>query len=493
MSVSTSSPYWPGFSKHTLFPDASTWTQVGVAIALALLIFVIDTFTMLDIAVAVMYVVVVLLSANFCGRRGILLWGLACAALTLTSFLCTHAFSATEGVLGRTFISILAIATTTLLAMRIRSATDALRRSEGYLADAQRLSRTGSFFFNAATDEYIWSDETYRIFEYDRSIKPTIELARARLHPDDLKAWNASIEERRTRRENVDMQYRLSFPGGRVKHIHSLAHPDSSPGGDLEYVGALMDITAAKQAEDELHEAHTALTHVTRVTALGELMASIAHEVNQPLAGIVTNGEACKRWLARDVPDLDEAQSAVQRMINDGRRASEIIRRLWALSRKDGLQIAPLNLNDIITEAIPLVRRELINSNVDLRMELSPALPLTMGDRIQLQQVIINLAVNAVQSMSKVKVRARTLCIRSERYNETGICVSVRDNGTGIDPDNLDRLFKAFFTTRDGGMGMGLSICRSIIEAHGGQMWARNNDDFGASFGFTLKPEMEAA
>ncbi len=180
-------------------------------------------------------------------------------------------------------------------------------------------------------------------------------------------------------------------------------------------------------------------------------------------------------------------------MINDGRRASEIIRRLWALSRKDGLQIAPLNLNDIISEAMPLVRRELINSNVDLQMELSPALPLTMGDRIQLQQVIINLAVNAVQSMSKVNVRARKLCIRSEWYSETGICMSVRDNGTGIDPDNLDRLFNAFFTTRDGGMGMGLSICRSIIEAHGGQMWARNNDDFGASFGFILKREMEAA
>jgi C4-dicarboxylate-specific signal transduction histidine kinase len=247
-----------------------------------------------------------------------------------------------------------------------------------------------------------------------------------------------------------------------------------------------MDITAAKQAEDELHEAHAALAHVTRVTTLGELMASIAHEVNQPLAGIVTNGEACMRWLARDVPNLDEARSAVERMIGDGRRASGIIRKLRALSRKDGLRKTPLNLNDVINDTIPLVRRELFNNRVVLRLSLAQGLPVVMGDKVQLQQVVLNLTVNAIQAMSQIGTRPRTLSVRSEPYGETGVCVTVSDSGDGIDPENTDRLFNAFFTTKDGGMGMGLSICRSIVEDHGGRIWGANNDAPGATFGFIL-------
>ena len=478
---------WRALSRPTALLGRSSRAGAALAGALAATIFVVDAFSPLHIAAAVMYVAVVLLSANFCSRRGILLWGLACVILTLVSFLLMS--NLTENQTGRTLVSILAIGTTTFLAMRIRSASDALRRSEAYLAEAQRLSRTGSFAQNIINGRHTWSDETYAIFEYDKSAKPTLELIQARVHPDDLDAWNKTLKRRQTTREYSDLQYRLLFPGGRVKHIHSLAHPVEGAGGELEYIGALMDITAAKKAEDELHEARAALARVTRVMTLGELMASISHEVNQPLAAIVTNGEACMRWLGRDIPDLEEARSAVERMIRDGRRASDVIRRLRALSRKDELQKAPQNLNEVINDTIPLIRRELLNHRVLLKLELAPKLPAVMGDKIQLQQVIINLVVNATQAMSTISERPRTLCIRSEPEQDAGVRVTVTDAGPGIDPGNRDQLFKAFFTTRDGGMGMGLSICRSIIEAHGGRLWGVSNNDFGATFGFSLKQD----
>jgi signal transduction histidine kinase len=492
MSRSTTFTHWTELSKRALSPDLSSRVPRLLAAALAALIFVLDTFTPLHVAVAVMYVVVVLLSASFAERQGILLWGASCVALVLVSFLLSHGSFVTENGVGRILTSMLAIGTTTFLAMRMRSASDALRRSEGYLIDAQKLSQTGSFALDMVKGTYVWSDETYSIFEYERPVTPTIELMRERIHPDDLHAWDESMTSRRKSLINVDIQYRLLFPGGRVKYIHALTHPVKLPGRDPEYIGALMDITAAKQAEDELHEAHAALAHVTRVTTLGELMASIAHEVNQPLAGIVTNGEACMRWLARDVPNLDEARSAVERMIGDGRRASGIIRKLRALSRKDGLRKTPLNLNDVINDTIPLVRRELFNNRVVLRLSLAQGLPVVMGDKVQLQQVVLNLTVNAIQAMSQIGTRARTLSVRSEPYGETGVCVTVSDSGDGIDPENTDRLFNAFFTTKDGGMGMGLSICRSIVEDHGGRIWGANNDAPGATFGFILEREEEA-
>ncbi len=477
---------WCGLSRPTVSFGVSSRVSAAIAAALAATIFVIDAFTPLHIAIAVMYAVVVLLSANFCGRHGILLWGLACVCLTAASFLLQHFFDATVDAVGRASVSILAIGTTTFLAMKIGSASASLRRSEAYLTEAQGLSRTGSFALDITNGRYAWSDETYNIFEYDRSVEPSLELVQARIHPEDLDAWETTLKRRHTTHEYSNFQYRLLFPGGRVKHIHALAHPVKLPGRDLEYIGALMDITAAKQAEDELHEAHAALAHVTRVTTLGELMASIAHEVNQPLAGIVTNGEACMRWLARDVPNLDEARSAVERMIGDGRRASGIIRKLRALSRKDGLRKTPLNLNDVINDTIPLVRRELFNNRVVLKLSLAQGLPVVMGDKVQLQQVVLNLTVNAIQAMSQIGTRPRTLSVRSEPYGETGVCVTVSDSGDGIDPENTDRLFNAFFTTKDGGMGMGLSICRSIVEDHGGRIWGANNDAPGATFGFIL-------
>jgi C4-dicarboxylate-specific signal transduction histidine kinase len=261
----------------------------------------------------------------------------------------------------------------------------------------------------------------------------------------------------------------------------------------LEYVGALMDVTAAKHAQGALQQAQAELAHVMRVTTLGELTASIAHEVNQPLAGIITNGEACLRWLRNEPPNLEEARGAVARMIRDGNRASEVIRRLRALTRKSDPQKMPLDINDVVQDVVALVQREVLNHRVRLRLDLDPKLTTVFADRVQLQQVIINMIMNGIEAMGAVTDRPRELVIRSRRHEPDQALVAVQDSGTGFDPDNMDRLFNAFFTTKPNGMGMGLSICRSIVEAHGGEMWASPNDGPGATFSFTVQTQPGAA
>jgi len=253
----------------------------------------------------------------------------------------------------------------------------------------------------------------------------------------------------------------------------------------------LMDITERNRTEEALQQAQAELAHVTRLTTLGELTASIAHEVNQPLAAIVTNGEACLRWLAYRPPELEEVRGAVESMISDGVRASEVVWGLRGLLKKSTPQRSLLNLNDVIEQLVLLVERELLNNRVSLRLELAPALPAVLGDRVQLQQVIMNLAINGIQSMASVTDRPRELLIRSYQGEDGQVLIEVRDDGVGIDPKNMRQLFNAFFTTKPNGMGMGLSICRSIIEAHGGRIWASSNAGPGATFAFTVPPARE--
>ena len=252
------------------------------------------------------------------------------------------------------------------------------------------------------------------------------------------------------------------------------------------------DITDRNRAQEALHQAQAELAHVTRVVTLGELTASIAHEVNQPLAAIVTNGQAGLRWLNRDEPQLDEVRSAMERMINDGMRASEVILRIRALSQKTNPQMAALNLNEIIHDVIGLVQREVLDHRIMLQLELAPVLPPVLADRVQVQQVMINLLINGIQAMELVSDRPRELRIRSE-FEPDKVSVGVLDSGVGIPAGQADRLFNPFFTTKSNGMGMGLSICRSIIEAHGGQMSATNNAESGAMFQFTLPVHRQTA
>jgi PAS domain S-box-containing protein len=372
-----------------------------------------------------------------------------------------------------------------------KEAENALRQSEMYLAEAQRLSRTGSFGWRVASGEIIWSDETFRMFGYDKA--PSIQHATVfqRVHPDDRARVEQTID--RASRDGKDFAhgYRLLMPDGSIKHVHATAHAVTDASGEIEFVGAVTDVTSRRRAEAELHEAQANLAHVTRVTALGELAASIAHEVNQPLAAVVTNAAACLRWLDREPANLKEARGAVQSIVKDGNRAGDVIQRVRALANKTADQKAPLDINEVVNEVISLAQHELSSHRVALRLELAPALPLILADRIQLQQVILNLVINAIEAMQPVKDRPRELVIRT-RQDETGeVLVTVSDCGVGVAAENADRLFDAFFTTKSSGMGMGLSICRSIVNAHGGRLSASGNAGPGATFQFTLPLHQE--
>jgi PAS domain S-box-containing protein len=360
------------------------------------------------------------------------------------------------------------------------------RRSEAKLVEAQRLSLTGSFGWNVSTGERYESKEFFRILGYDDPRSVTMEMILQRAHPEDRAFVEQTIGRASRDGTDADYEHRLLMPDGSIKHVHVVAHAVRDPEDQLEFVGAVMDVTATKRAEDELRKTQTELAHVTRVTMLGELTASIAHEVNQPLTAAVANAEACLRWLDRETPDIAKARRSVEWVVNDSCRASDVIRRVRALANKADIEKVPLDINAIVREVIALLQHELIRHGISLRTELATATSLILGDRVQLQQVVINLVMNGIEAMEPVTDRPRELVIRSRCDEAQSMIVSVTDCGVGISRDDADRLFKAFFTTKSGGMGMGLSICRSIVEAHGGRLSASRNEGHGATFQFVL-------
>ena len=372
-------------------------------------------------------------------------------------------------------------------------AEEALRRSEVYLAEAQKLSHTGSFGWDVSSGKIYWSQETFRIFEYDPPTEPTLELVFRRTHPEDKARVRQTIDHVSHERKDFDFEHRLLMPNGYVKYLRVVGRPSKDESGSFEFVGAVTDITERKRAEEELHqkeislrEAQTELAHVSRVTTLGELAASIAHEVNQPLAGIAANASAGLRWLAGELPNLDEAREAIRRIIRDGNRAGDVVSRMRALFKKACTAMERVDINEAIEEVVILTQSEVRRNKVALRMELAADLPSVMGDRVQLQQVVVNLILNAIEAMSTVEDRARDLVIRTQRGEGDEVRVAVQDSGIGLDPKNVERIFDAFHTTKPDGLGMGLSISRSIVERHGGRLWAVSNDGPGATFRFTL-------
>jgi PAS domain S-box-containing protein len=398
-----------------------------------------------------------------------------------------NAYSAWQFVLATAAMAggiLLAVLLIVLMVRRHRKdAAAQIAAKEAYLAEAQRLSHTGSFGWSASGG-FVWSEETFRIFGLDQATKPTIEVVIQRTHSEDVARVQEFVDRAFHDGREGDLEHRIVMPDGSVKHLHVVAHPLRDKAGELAFVGAVMDVTAAKRADEAVQEAQAELAHVARMATVGELTAWIAHEVNQPLAAVVTNGGACLRWLGAGT--LDEARSSVESMIRDARRASEVVRSIRALAKKSEPEKAPLRINDVIRDVVRLVQREALRHGASLRLELAPTLPSVLGDRVQLQQVIINLALNALQAMASVTDRRRILLIRSQRHGDGRVVVAVADTGVGIEAKSMDKLFRAFFTTKPSGMGMGLSICRSIIEAHGGQVLAANNPGPGATFQFTL-------
>jgi PAS domain S-box-containing protein len=367
-----------------------------------------------------------------------------------------------------------------------KQAEEQLRRSQAYLAEAQRLSQTGSFGWSPATEEIVWSDETYRIMGLDPSTKPNVDLIFQRIHPDDRASVRGALDRAARSGEGFDLEQRLVTLDGSVKYVHVVAHPVRDDDGHVEFVGASMDVTEQRRATAALEKARDELARMARLTTMGELVASIAHEIRQPLAAIVINGAATLRWLNREEPDLAEARDGVSRIVRDAGRAEEVIRGLRTLADKSGPRLSPLDLTDTIQEVLTLTQGELQRQGVSAQTELDQSGRRVLGDRVQLQQVLLNLLMNGVEAMSAVADRPRVLTIRSEATGPSEVVVSVEDTGRGLDPATANRVFDPFFTTKPNGLGLGLSICRSIIDAHGGRLWAEARSPHGAAFRFTV-------
>ena len=367
-----------------------------------------------------------------------------------------------------------------------KRAERALRRSEAFLAEGQRLSQMGSFSWRVATDEVTWSEQLYRIYELEIGMPVTLEVIRTRVHPDDVSLLEKMVEQARDGGNHFEWQYRLVMPDRSIKYLHGVAHATRDQDGQLEYIAAVQDVTARRLSEEARDKARSELAHVARVTSLGTLTASIAHELNQPLSGIITNASTCVRMLDADPPDVDGARATARRTIRDGNRASDVITRLRALFSKKESPTESMDLNEATREVIALLSSDLRRSRVILRQELADDLPPVNGDRVQLQQVILNLLLNALDAMSDVEDRPRQLVISTAREDGGRVRVAVRDVGVGVELQSVEKLFEAFYTTKSGGMGIGLSVSRSIVERHRGRLWAEPNDGPGATFAFSI-------
>jgi len=373
---------------------------------------------------------------------------------------------------------------------------DELRRSEAYLAQAQRLSRTGSWAWNASSGKVLLSEEALRIYglgpgEVERSPDALFHDVPAEDRAILERCVDTAIREGR----DFEVDYRIVIADGIVRHLHSVGHPVAKGSGAItELIGATMDVTDRKRAEQDLQEAKSQLAHAGRLTAMGELTASIAHEINQPLAAIVVNADACTRLLAGRIVDMGELREAVGDIAEAGTRAGEVIARIRAFLRKTPVGIrSRVDLNRLIQKVLDLTRSELDRHEVTVRCELDPALPETEGDRVELQQVILNLVMNGIEAMLPNASRPRLLVIHSQAVEGDSVQVTISDSGMGLRPETLSRLFHPFFTTKPDGLGLGLAISRSVVESHGGRLWALESTGSGAAFRFTLparNPEM---
>jgi PAS domain S-box-containing protein len=366
-----------------------------------------------------------------------------------------------------------------------KQAEEKLRRSEALLAEVELLSLTGGFSWRVDTDELTFSEEAYRIFEFKKDAPVMLEQIGSRVHPEDIRLWYEKMALARVGGGDHDYEFRLRMPDGSAKYLHTIAHRTRDREGRFEYIGAIQDITQRRLSDEALGKARSELAHVSRVMSLGVLTASIAHEITQPLGAMVNNADGCLLWLAKDPPNLDQVRWAAERIIRDGRRARDVIQNIRALARKSPPEMGMLDINRLIGDTLDLMQSELQRHEVSLEARLT-ANGIIKGDQTQLQQVIVNLVTNAIEAMGGSTNSPRIIRVMTESDLDGCALVMVEDSGSGIDSTILGRIFDAMFTTKTKGMGLGLSICRSIVEGHGGRLWASPNPMGGSVFRFSI-------
>ena len=375
----------------------------------------------------------------------------------------------------------------------LKRAQEELRRSQAFLAEGQRLSSTGSFSWHPHNDRLTWSDELYRIFAFDDKKTPlTLERVLERVHPEDAPILAEKLSLARSGIEDHDYDIRLRMPDGAVKYLRTVARAIEHPDGLWEYLGTIQDVTERRVSVDALEKVRSELAHVTRTLSLGVLTASIAHEVSQPLAGVITNAGTCLRMLSSDPPNVAGALATVRRTMRDSQRAADVIARLRALFCRRKIVTEAVDLNEATREVIALSWPALQRRRISLHTELDEKIPPISGDRVQLQQVILNLLQNASDSLETINDRPRQISIRTRQDPDGAARLSIRDTGTGLLPELSAKLFDTFYTTKVEGMGIGLSVSRSIIESHQGRLWCEPHDGPGATFTFAIPIRRQA-
>jgi PAS domain S-box-containing protein len=378
-----------------------------------------------------------------------------------------------------------------------KRAEDTLRRGEAWLAQAQRLSHTGTWVLDGTTKRFLyWSDESYRIWGFDPlQGLPSRDDMWERIHPDDRERLWGEVQEALREQRDFFEEFRILLPDGTVKYLEANTHHEFSPlGALLEVVCTNVDVTERKRAQDErerLRQLEADLAHINRVSTMGELAASLSHEILHPIATARNNARAGMRFLEMSPPNLSEVKEALGCVVRDADRAKDIVGRIRNQIKRAPPQKERFDLHEAINEVIVMVRSAIAKDAISVNTHLMDGLVLVQGDRVQLQQVLVNLILNAVEAISSVEDGARELSIRTEQSQSGGILVAVHDSGPGIDPVNHDRVFEPFYTTKTSGVGMGLSICQTIINGHGGRLWMSANEPRGAVFQFILPAAQE--
>jgi PAS domain S-box-containing protein len=373
---------------------------------------------------------------------------------------------------------------------------EALRQTEYYLAEGERLTHTGSYAWNKDSGLVYASAELSRVFGFDpEEPAPPHAAYRQRVHPDDLAMFD-ELEEKSIREgADLDWVYRIVLPDGTLKYLHVVARPVFNASGEVVgNIGTTHDVTERKRAEEDrerLRQAEADLAYMSRVTTMGELTASLAHEIKQPMAAAAINANTCLRWLTRNHPDVEEAREAAVRIVKDVTRGADIISRFRALFEKGESQRGLVDVNEVIQEMIILLRSQATRYSISIRAELAEDLPQVIADRVQLQQLFMNLMLNGIEAMKDMSP-AGELTIKSQQGEDGQLLISVSDTGVGLPAEQTDQIFDAFFTTKPQGPGMGLRISRSIVESHGGRLWATPNSGRGATLQFTLACEVAA-